>query len=115
MEKSNIWLIDHKATLSEVSPLNMDGSEWMKGIFIVYAENEGSALERFRDQLRKDSMEEIKIYKVCEYREQDCLNHAQVEHITHGVERIKEAGDFYYIGTQSSEGFADSESEADDE
>lgn len=115
MENTNIWLIDHKATLGKFSPLNMDGSEWIKGICIVAAVDESTALHGFRKFLAENQMEDIDVYEIKPYREEDYLNHENAKHIAHGVRIVADRGETAYIGTQTSESFADSESEASDE
>lgn len=115
MKNTNIWLIDHKATLSESSPLNMDGSEWVKGVCIVAAVDESTALHGFRKYLAENRMEEIEVYEIRPYRQEDYVNDENATHIAHGVRIVADRGETAYIGTQTSESFADSESEADDE
>lgn len=110
-----IWLVYHKATLSENSPLNMDGSEWMEGICVVPADNVEAALKGYRDLLKKDHMEEIEVYKVLRYREEDYANDEHAKHIAHGVRVATDQGETAYIGTLTSEGFADQEDEAGNE
>ena len=104
MENPKVWLIYHKATLSEVSPLNLDGSEWIEGICIVPANDVDTALQGYRALLKEDHMEEIELYKVVLYRAEDYANDDLVKHIEHSVRISTSSGDPTYVGTLTSEG-----------
>ena len=48
MNGNKTWIIDHKASLSPFSPMNLDGSDWMLGVYLVSAESQQIAQEKFK-------------------------------------------------------------------
>lgn len=57
------WLIYHKATLNETSPLSGDGSTYAFGVATVPESDLSKALDMFRKALEKDRMELIEVYR----------------------------------------------------
>lgn len=68
MNEKSVWLIDHKASLSGDSPMNMDGSTWLTGIGVLAAENKAAAMEAFKEYLSGKGMELLELYDHSEYR-----------------------------------------------
>ncbi|MDN3639322.1 hypothetical protein QWY82_10955 [Simiduia curdlanivorans] len=65
MEIISAWLIDHKASLEELSPMNDDGSEYMIGTAVVPATSMQQALVLFESYLEEQKMGLLELSK-CE-------------------------------------------------
>lgn len=65
MELVSVWLINHKASLDELSPMNEDGSAFMVGTGIVAANNMKEAISLFEEWLKDQKMEVLE-YSKCE-------------------------------------------------
>lgn len=65
MNTISTWLIHHKASLGEHSPMNLDGSTFMVGIGVVPAIDIRAALDAFDAYLQKQNMAVIETTK-CE-------------------------------------------------
>lgn len=65
MEVVSIWLIYHKASLDDLSPMNEDGSEYMVGTGFVPAISMQKAISLFGKYLEGQKMELLKLEK-CE-------------------------------------------------
>lgn len=65
MVVQSVWLIHHKASLSEESPMNLDGSSFMTGVGVVPAPSMKEALSLFDEYLSKNKMSIIDSWK-CE-------------------------------------------------
>lgn len=108
MENSNIWLIDHKATLADDSPLNMDGSEWIWGVCVVPAKSEAEALTGFTDYLAKNGMAEPEVYHVEQYRPENYKDDSKrTRFIDHGVRIASERGVISYSYARTLESLAE--------
>lgn len=65
MNTISVWLIHHKASLDQYSPMNLDGSTYMVGIGVVPAPDIRAALDAFDAYLQKQDMAVLEITK-CE-------------------------------------------------
>ncbi|MGL6160201.1 hypothetical protein [Microbulbifer sp.] len=65
MELVSVWLIYHKASLDELSPMNEDGSEYMVGTGFVPATSMKEAISLFEKYLEEQKMEVLELTK-CE-------------------------------------------------
>jgi hypothetical protein len=65
MNTISVWLIHHKASLDQHSPMNLDGSTYMVGIGVVPAPDIRAALDAFDVYLQKQDMAALEITK-CE-------------------------------------------------
>lgn len=63
MPEKTIWLIYHKASMDECSSNNMDESTLSYGVAAVPEADLFKALERLKDNLTKDSMKLLEVYK----------------------------------------------------
>lgn len=61
MEKPTIWLIHHKASLDEMSSMNLDGSEYMVGTAVVPASSLEEAMVLFEKFLEEDRMDLLEL------------------------------------------------------
>lgn len=104
MESPQIWIIDHKATLNEFSPMNLDGSSWILGVCVLSAVDKGNALSKFHDFLKAEMMELIDIYDVQKYSidkfKDDSRRSAQ---INNAVRMAREDGRTCYVYARTSE------------
>ncbi|MES2822935.1 MAG: hypothetical protein V4732_04990 [Pseudomonadota bacterium] len=64
MESKTIWLIDHKTTLGEYSPMNPDGSSWILAVCMLSAINQDNALIKFNAFLKGEEMELMEVYEI---------------------------------------------------
>ena len=116
MGKGKIFLIDHKATLADNSPLNLDGSEWIKGVCVVPAESEKAALEGFRTYMVENRMEEIEVYHVEQYLPENFSDSSKrTRFINHGVRVASDRGIISYTCGQTSETLADTNGDAEND
>lgn len=104
MEHRKIWLIDHKATLSEYSPMNMDGSSWVLGVCVLGAQDQQSAMRQFADFLQHEEMALSDTYEVCEYRADDFTDDSErTDQINYAARRVKQDGEPCYVYARTSE------------
>ena len=105
MDTNKIWLIDHKATLSDFSPMNLDGSTWILGVCILTsAPTEESAITKFKNFLKSEEMELIEIYDIRQYVSDnfndDSSRSAQIKN---AVRTVLEDGETCYVYARTSE------------
>lgn len=67
MEILAVWLIHHKASMADDSPMNLDGSIYMVGIGVVPATNMQEALQLFNVYLEKQNMAVLDLWKCEQY------------------------------------------------
>lgn len=104
MEDTQIWLIDHKATLSEYSPMNMDGSSWILGVCVLGAPDQKSAINKFADFLQNEAMKLIETYDIREFRADDFIDDSdRTEQIRYAVRKVKQDGETCYVYARASE------------
>ncbi len=104
MTNNNIWLIDHKATLSEFSPMNMDGSTWILGICVLNAGNEKDAMARFQSFVDKEDMELIEVYEIVPYKDKDFTDGSRrSEQVNFAAAKVNKAGEVCYVYARTSE------------
>ncbi|HTF96314.1 MAG TPA: hypothetical protein VL995_09295 [Cellvibrio sp.] len=108
MDGSNIWVIDHKATLSEFSPMNLDGSSWILGVCVLSAINKEHALVKFNAFLKSEEMELIEIYGSQEYSgdffKDDSRRSTQ---INNAARMVRDDGQTCYVYARTSEAMAE--------
>lgn len=104
---SQIWIIDHKATLNEFSPMNQDGSLWVLGICVLSAANEEVALAKLHDFLKNEAMELIEIYDLKRYSidnfQDDSSRSIQ---INNAARMVREDDQSCYVYARTSESMA---------
>jgi hypothetical protein len=104
MEQKDIWLIDHKATLGEYSPLNMDGSEWILGICVLHAGNQQQALQELSRYLQENEMDLIETYQIAQYQPEEYADHSdRSEQINYAARRVLQDGETCYVYARTSE------------
>lgn len=104
MEHTKIWLIDHKATLSENSPMNMDGSSWILGVCVLGAPDQQSAMSKFADFLQNEEMSLIETYDIREYHADDFTDGSdRTDQINYAIGRVKQDGETCYVYARTSE------------
>jgi len=105
MDTNTIWLIDHKATLGDFSPMNLDGSTWILGVCILTAAStEESAISKFKDFLKNEDMELIEIYDLREYVSDDFNDDSsRSAQIKNAVRTVLEDGETCYVYARTSE------------
>lgn len=122
--KQSVWLMEHKATLSPSSPINIDGSEWIEGTCIVPAINKFEATESFNTYLRLNNMELIEIRKTTKVEPQAQSNLTNLpespsenlpKNIRHYVNKSSAEGVITYVGHMTSEMLATMEEDKNDD
>ena len=78
MEIISAWLIDHKASLDELSRMNDDGSEYMIGTAVVPATSMQEALALFERYLEEQKMGLLELSK-CEQFDPDHFDATSVK------------------------------------
>lgn len=108
MDGSNIWVIDHKATLSDFSPMNLDGSSWILGVCVLSATSKDNALERFSEFLKSEEMEVIEIYDFQEYFSESFKESSRrADQINNAARMVREDGQTCYVYARTSEAMTD--------
>lgn len=114
--KQTVWLIEHKATLSPSSALNIDGSEWVEGTCIVPATNKPEATELFNTYLTSNNMELIETRGTTEIAPQTQSNLTSLpEDLRHYVNKSSTEGVITYVGHMTSETLAAMEEDANND
>lgn len=108
MNIQRIWLIDHKATLSDFSPINLDGSSWILGVGVLSAPTQEAALEKFHEFLKAEEMELIEIYETREYHSQDFNDESRRSNqIKNAARTVADDGESCYVYARTSEAMED--------
>lgn len=108
MRKTDIWIIDHKATLGEYSPLNIDGSTWILGVCTLNATDQEEALAIFAEYLKKKKMELIEIYEIALYNANNFTDDSKrTENIQYAARRLGQNNEIYYVYARTSESLED--------
>ena len=109
MNGNKTWIIDHKASLSPFSPMNLDGSDWILGVYLVSAESQQIAQEKFELFLKSEEMELIETYDICSFEvEKFTDNSTRSAQIINANRLITEQGGDCYVFARTSESLADS-------
>lgn len=104
MESSPIWIIDHKATLSDFSPMNLDGSSWILGVCVLLAKNKENALEQLHKFLKSEEMELIEVYELQEYSTGNFKDDSRrSSQINNAVRMVCNDGKTCYVYARTSE------------
>lgn len=107
MKGKTIWLIDHKAALSECSPMKLDGSSWILGVCVLSATDRDNALIKFNAFLTEEKMELIEIYEIAEYRANEFKDgSSSTKQINNAVRMVKQDGETCYVFARTSEAMA---------
>lgn len=110
MELVSVWLIHNKASLSQYSPMNFDGSAFMVGIGVVPAPNMKKALELFDQYLNTQEMKVLEVWKCEQYSPENFAEPTQdnrdIKEVA--IQALEDGGIFYVCGT-SSEALDDEE------
>lgn len=108
MHGNKTWIIDHKASLSPFSPMNLDGSEWILGVYLVSEESQQAAEEKFDLFLKNEEMELIEIYDICSF-DSEMFNDgsSRSAQIANANRLITEQGGDCYVYARTSESLAD--------
>lgn len=99
----SIWLIHHKASLSECSPMNLDGSEYMTGIGVVPATDMQEAIRLFNIYLQTQGMGLLEVWKCEQYIPTDFAEQSQANREINEAARdaIENNQIFYVLGISS--------------
>ena len=102
---TKIWLIDHKATLGDFSPMNLDGSTWILGVCVLTAgDSEESAVAKFKDFLKHEEMELIEIYDIRQYVSEEFSDDtSRSTQIKNAVRTVLKDGETCYVYARTSE------------
>ena len=105
MDTNKIWLIDHKATLGDFSPMNLDGSTWIMGVCVLAAEpTEESAIEKLKNFLKQEEMELIEIYDIRQYVSEEFNDDSSRSiQIKNAARTVLEDGETCYVYARTSE------------
>ncbi len=104
MESSQVWIIDHKATLSEDSPMNLDGSSWILGVCVLSAKNKENAFVKLHEFLKSENMELVEIYQLQKYSIEHFKGDSRRENqINNAVRMVLEDGKACYVHARTSE------------
>jgi len=115
MNDEDIWLIDHKATLGEDSPLNMDGSTWLTAICVLQATTEEEALAAFSTYLEANDLEVIERYDLSQYSANDFQDESsRSKQVKEAVRKVGEDGQACYVYIRTSEYYADLKDDANE-
>ena len=115
MEVVSVWLINHKASLSPESPMNMDGSEYMVGVGVVPATDVKSAISKFEGYLAENKMTVLELRK-CEQWDPENFTDGTFEskQINASAGSALEECAIYYALGESSESLEFDEDEDDE-
>lgn len=104
MNGHKVWIIDHKASLSPFSPMNLDESDWILGVYLVSAESQQAAQEKFDLFLKSEEMELIEIYDICNF-DSELFNDSSSRslQIANANRLIAEQGGDCYVYARTSE------------
>lgn len=109
MNGNKTWIIDHKASLIPSSPMNLDGSDWMLGVYLVSAESQQIARKKFKLFLKNEGMELIETYDICSFEvERFNDNSNRSTQIINANRLITEQGGSCYVFARTSESLAES-------
>lgn len=107
MSTEGIWLIDHKATLGDFSPMNLDGSSWILGVCVIAASSEEDAAMRFNRFLEGEGMEVIEIYDLRLFHESEFIDESsRTKQIRNAVRTVSQDGETCYVYARTSETMA---------
>lgn len=107
MNGTKIWVIDHKASLTAYSPMNIDGSDWILGVYLVAADSAQTAQEKFDSFLQQEEMELIEIFDVSHFEESKFNDNSnRSKQITNANRLICEQGGDCYVFARTSESLA---------
>ncbi|WP_444929257.1 hypothetical protein ACJJIF_15610 [Microbulbifer sp. SSSA002] len=67
MEGTSIWLIEHKASLGDFSPMNEDGSKFIIGTAFVPASSKEDAMSLFEQYLDRQGMKILALKSCKQY------------------------------------------------
>lgn len=104
MSDIKVWLIYNKASVSSVSPLNMDGSDFVVGVSVVPSSSKNEAMSLFYQDLAVNHMELLELGDVTEfqpdhYQQDTDLNRG----IISAAEGAARRGVVYYVCEATSE------------
>ncbi len=108
MNTSRIWLIYNKASVSPLSPINMDGSDFVIGVSVVPSSNQEEAMSLFQKDLTDNHMELLELGSVVEFTSENYLqDNPQSSVLNREVIRAAEdaarRGMVYYVCEATSE------------
>lgn len=108
MNGNKTWIIDHKASLSPFSPMNLDGSDWILGVYLVSAESQQAAQEKLDLFLKNEEMALIEVYDISSF-DSEIFNDgsSRSSQITNANRLITEQGGNCYVYARTSESLAD--------
>ena len=113
---NEVWLIDHKATLDDSSPLNMDGSEWILGVCVLRAENQDQAMEKLGLYLQENALGLQEVYEIVQYRPENYLdNSARSDQVNYAARRVMADGETCYVYARTSETIKAMDEDSEDE
>ncbi|MBU6954617.1 hypothetical protein [Hahella sp. HN01] len=108
MRLVSAWIIHHKASMSEHSPMNLDGSEYIVGIVVVPASSMREALDVFDEYLSENEMQVMDIWKCEKY---DPSNFKELTEESKEIRDVSievlESGEAEFVTGESSKVFED--------
>ena len=108
MDNKRIWLIDHKASLGEFSPMNLDGSSWILGICVLSAKNQEQGSIKFNSFLKNEDMELLELYELCEYNSENFKDSSRRSNqVNHAANKVIDNEEICYVFAHTSEAMAD--------
>ena len=103
-----IWVIDHKATLSNFSPMNIDGSTWILGICVLSADSQEDAQKEFNAFLKDEQMELLEAYELSKFDpkhfEDDSRRSNQIKN---AARTVSQDGETCYVYARTSEALSE--------
>lgn len=100
----SVWLLHHKALLSEESPMNLDGSAFLTGIAVIPAQTMHEALLLFDAYLDKQKMIILDFWKCEKWNPKNHnINTLEGRQINNASEKCLETNLIHYTCGISSE------------
>lgn len=115
MSRKPVWLFDHKASLSEDSPMNMDGSTWLTGICVLTADDEAAASAEFEKYLSVKGMALLELFELSEYSPDRFPDSSgQAEQVNNAVRLVLQGDGPCYVCARTSEYYEAMNEDQDD-
>ncbi len=100
----SVWLLHHKASLTPDSPMNQDGSTFIKGIGVVSAANMKEAMALFENYLTAQHMTLLELWKCEQWNPEDFTSdNLENTQINRAASNALECNKIYYACGISSE------------
>ncbi|GAA6168930.1 hypothetical protein NBRC116591_27410 [Sessilibacter corallicola] len=104
MSYESVYLICQQASVSERSPINMDGSEFVVGVAVVPAETRDQALDLLNDYFHRNHMTLMTLESVHKYEDNSAeLSDIVTDDVTYAIASARQRGEVMYVCTETSE------------